>query len=187
MASRRKGRILAFQALYSWEASRHGDMQKGNGQDAREHHLIPEDLLNFSWLEADKKAGLDDNISSFSRLLIVGTIENIKAIDSMIRSHLKNWDISRLNRVDLAILRMSTYTLMYQQDVAPSIAINEAIGISKEFGADESFRFVNGVLDSIQKTIHIPQGSGLCTEDIEAAGTYKRGTAVSPNKDDRIL
>jgi N utilization substance protein B len=55
--------------------------------------------------------------------------------------------------VDLAILRMSAYTLMYQTGVAPSIVINEAIGISKEFGTDESFRFINGVLDSIRRTL----------------------------------
>jgi N utilization substance protein B len=146
--------------------------------------VVSEDLLNFSWLEADKKAALDENISSFSRLLIVGTIENIKAIDTMIRSHLKNWDFSRLNRVDLAILRMSTYTLMYQQDLAPSIAINEAIGISKEFGTDESFRFVNGVLDSIQKAVHAPQDPVPCRQEgLEPAGTSVWGR----NKDGRIL
>jgi N utilization substance protein B len=56
--------------------------------------------------------------------------------------------------VDLAVLRMSTYALMYQRDVAhPSIVIAEAIGICREYGADESFRFVNGVLDSIRRTI----------------------------------
>jgi N utilization substance protein B len=42
---------------------------------------------------------------------------------------------------------------MYQDDVSPSIVIDEAIGISKEFGTDDSYRFVNGVLDSIRKTI----------------------------------
>jgi N utilization substance protein B len=140
-------------------------------------------MLNFSWLEADKKAGLDENILSFSRILIAGTIENIKPIDGMIRAHLKNWDFSRLNRVDLAILRMSTYTLMYQQDLAPSITINEAIGISKEFGADDSFRFVNGVLDSIQKTIHAPR-EPLYAEDTEPAGSRRRVTA---ERDNRIL
>jgi N utilization substance protein B len=71
----------------------------------------------------------------------------------MIRSHLKNWDFSRLNRVDLALLRMSAYTLMYQSDVAPSIVIDEAIGISREYGTDDSYRFINGVLDSIRKTL----------------------------------
>ena len=137
MASRRKGRILAFQALYCWESTR-----------------IPADeLMMFSWLESEKRAALDTHIADFSRMLIAGTIENIRAIDEMIKKHLQHWDISRLSRVDLAILRMSVYTLMYQHEIAPSIVIDEAIGISKEFGTDDSFRFVNGVLDSIRMTL----------------------------------
>ena len=137
MASRRKGRILAFQALYCWESNR-----------------VPVDeLAAFSWLEDEKLAALDGSIVAFSRLLIAGTIENIKAVDKMIISHLRNWDISRLNKVDLAILRMSVYTLMYQNEIAPSIVIDEAIGIAKEFGTDDSFKFVNGVLDGIRQTL----------------------------------
>jgi len=137
IASRRKGRILAFQALYWWESNR----------------VPPGELIEFSWLESEKLAELDEGIAAFSRLLITGTIENIEAIDEMIKNHLQHWDISRLNRVDLAILRMSVYTLMYQSEIAPSIVIDEAIGISKEFGTDDSYRFVNGVLDSIHHTL----------------------------------
>jgi N utilization substance protein B len=137
VASRRKGRILAFQALYCWESA----------------HIPADELIAFSWLEAEKRAALDEAIAVFSRLLIMGTIENIKTIDAMIKKHLQNWDMDRLNRVDLAILRMSVYTLMYQTEIAPSIVIDEAIGISREFGTDDSFRFVNGVLDSIRMTL----------------------------------
>jgi N utilization substance protein B len=144
MASRRKGRILAFQALYSWEAA-----GRGTGEAAS----VPEELLSFSWLEAGKRENLDQATADFSRLLVTGTIQNIDSIDKVIRAHLKNWDFSRLNRVDLALLRMSAYTLMFQIDVPPSIVIDEAIGISKEFGTEESFRFVNGVLDSIRRTL----------------------------------
>jgi N utilization substance protein B len=144
MASRRKGRILAFQALYSWEAS------------------FPRteisQLVDFPWLEAEKKAKLEDEIAAFSRFLITGTIENIKSVDGMIRRHLQNWDFSRLNRVDLAVLRISAYALMFQPEVAPSIVINEAIGISREFGGQESFRFINGVLDSIRRTLGESRG-----------------------------
>ena len=135
MASRRKGRILAFQALYCWEST----------------HTALDVLMTFPWIDSEKR--LDDGIAAFSRLLIAGTIENIKAIDALITKHLQNWDFSRLNRVDLAILRMSVFTLMYQKDIAPSIVIDEAIGISREFGTDDSFRFVNGVLDSIRITL----------------------------------
>lgn len=151
MASRRKGRILAFQALYSWEVN----VKKISRSESRagEVPAVPPELLEFPWLEQEKRAALEEDISVFSRLLVVGTIENIAAIDKMIKKHLENWDFSRLSRVDLAILRMSTYTLMFQADVAPSIVINEAIGISKEFGANDSYRFINGVLDSIKETL----------------------------------
>ncbi|MDR1107036.1 MAG: transcription antitermination factor NusB [Treponema sp.] len=144
MASRRKGRILAFQVLYSYEAAPAAAL---------------EELLSFSWLEADKQAALDEGTAMFSRLLIQGTIENLPAVDDMIRSHLKNWDFSRLNRVDLALLRMSAYTLMYQHDMAPSIVIDEAIGISREYGTGDSYRFINGVLDSINRALRGPQTS----------------------------
>jgi N utilization substance protein B len=137
MASRRKGRILAFQALYFWESNR-----------------VPvEELVSFAWLEEEKLKSLDEEMAVFSRSLIAGAIENIGDIDKMLKNHLENWDISRLNRVDLAVLRMSVYSLMFQSDMPPSIVIDEAIGICKEFGTDESYKFINGVLDSIRKSL----------------------------------
>jgi len=146
MASRRKSRILAFQALYFWESNK-----------------VPvEELTNFAWLDEDKLKNLDEGMAVFSRMLIAGAIENIDAIDDMIKKHLQNWDISRLNRVDLAILRMSVYTLMFQNDISPSIVIEEAIGICVEYGANDSYKFVNGVLDSIRVTLQkaaLPKGT----------------------------
>jgi N utilization substance protein B len=169
VSSRRKGRILAFQALYSWDAAFNSTGKKPGKGRKKENSTpeaasspgggVPEELLDFSWLEKEKRDNLDENISNFSRLLITGTIENIAAVDDMIRSHVLNWDFSRLNRVDLAILRMSVYTLMFQGDMAPSIVINEAIGISKEFGTGDSYRFINGVLDNIRRTLQNPQAS----------------------------
>jgi N utilization substance protein B len=146
MASRRKGRILAFQALYFWESNR-----------------VPvEELVNFAWLEEQKRISLDEETAVFSRTIIAGTIENIFDIDKMIKDHLENWDISRLNRVDLAILRMSAYSLMFQKDISASIVIDEAIGICREFGADDSYRFINGVLDSVRKTLLEPEKTCVC-------------------------
>jgi N utilization substance protein B len=146
MASRRKGRILAFQALYFWESSSWDETRR----------VPAEELVNFNWLEEEKRLSLDEGIAAFSKMLIVGTIENINEVDKIIKDHLENWDISRLNRVDLAVLRMSVYSLMFQNDISPSIIIDEAIGICREFGADDSYKFINGVLDSARKTI---QGS----------------------------
>jgi N utilization substance protein B len=143
MASRRKGRILAFQALYFWESS-----------SANKSRRVPvEELVCFSWLEEEKQKKLDGGMAAFSRVLIAGVIENIDDIDKMLKDHLENWDISRINRVDLAVLRMSIYSLMFQNDIHPSIVIDEAIGICREFGTDDSYKFINGVLDSIRKTL----------------------------------
>ena len=137
--ARRKGRIIAFQALYSWDVS---------GMEL-------EDLLKFEWVSPETKERMDEESDAFTRLLISGTIENCAEIDEMIKKHLINWDFERLNKVDLAILRISIYSLLYQKDIHPTIIIDEAIDISKEFGTDESYKFVNAVLDNVRKTLKI--------------------------------
>jgi transcription antitermination protein NusB len=135
MGSRRKARIIAFQAIYSWE-----------------FHKPPlHELLQFAWIEGDRRERIDSSTWLFSRLLVQGTIENCELIDSRIKPRLEHWDFSRLSRVDLAILRLSSYELMFQKDIPSSVAIDEAIDLAKEFGGDDSYRFINGVLDSIRK------------------------------------
>jgi transcription antitermination protein NusB len=136
MASRRKGRILAFQALYAWDAAK----------------MPLEDLLSFSWLEEDKRDSLEDELKVFAKLLITGTIENMDAVDECIKRHLEHWTLERLKKVDLAVLRLSAYSLLYQKDVPAQITIDEAIEIVKEYGSEDSYRFVNGVLDAIWKS-----------------------------------
>jgi N utilization substance protein B len=131
MGTRRHARIAAFQALYAWEDTKSG----------------VEELTAMDWLEREP----DEHERSFAALLIAGTLENIEDIDNQIRTHLKRWSFERLARVDLAILRSSAYALLYQKDIPPSVTIDEAVEIAKQFGTPESFRFVNGVLDGIRK------------------------------------
>ena len=135
--SRRKGRILAFQALYSWDV---GGIQ------------VPE-LVSFSWTENEKGQSSDQESRDFARLLISGAIEHMDTIDAEIRKHLsEKWDFGRLNKVTLAILRMSVYSLLFQKDLPATIVIDEAIDIAKEYGPDDSFKFINALLDTIKKT-----------------------------------
>jgi N utilization substance protein B len=136
VASRRKARILAFQAVYAWDAS---------GGKTR-------DLLAFSWLDEEKRKALDEEAGAFARLLIAGTLENIDAVDLAISSHLQNWTFERLKKVDLAVLRIGAYSILYQGDIPAQITIDEAIEIAKEYGSEDSYRFVNGVLDGIWKS-----------------------------------
>lgn len=131
---RRRGRILAFQALYAWDVG----------------SLSPIDLLCFPWIERAENERSDDDFI-FSRLIFLGTIEHIDEIDALIIKHLENWDFNRLKRVDKAILRLSTYSILFQKDTDPRIVINEAVSIARTFGTDDSFKFVNAVLDSIKR------------------------------------
>ena len=131
---RRRGRILAFQALYAWDVG----------------SLSPIDLLCFPWIERAENERSDDDFI-FSRLIFLGTIEHIDEIDALIIKHLENWDFNRLKRVDKAILRLSTYSILFQKDTDPRIVINEAVSIARTFGNDDSFKCVNAVLDSIKR------------------------------------
>lgn len=141
--SRRKSRILAFQALFSWEAS--------------ESSL--EDLLTFSWNYKDSNVleqapALESEVAKdeklFASLLVSGTINNITEIDKLITEHLTdNWSFDRINKVALAILRVSIYELKFQPDSVAKIVIDEAVNIAKQFGADDSYKFINAILDKL--------------------------------------
>jgi N utilization substance protein B len=135
MGARRKGRILAFQALYAHELT---------GTPVGE-------LVQFSWLDKENQEKLKPESRDFARLLVHGTIEKLPEVDQHIRKQLEHWDFGRLNKVDLAILRLSAYCLIFQADIPPSVTIDEAIDIAREFGTDDSYRFINGVLDGIRK------------------------------------
>ena len=136
MGSRRKARIIAVQSLYAWEMA----------------STPVDELLRFQWLDDERRESLDEATLTFSRLLVAGTIENVDGVDQAIERQLEHWDIDRLRRVDLAVLRMSVYSLFYQNDIPPNVVIDEAIDIARLYSIDDSYRFVNGVLDGIRKS-----------------------------------
>lgn len=111
------------------------------------------ELLQFSWIDEAVRVKTNQESIDFARLIAAGTIQNLGEIDRQIKTQLEHWDFSRLNKVDQAILRMSVYSLLHQKDIPPSVTIDEAVDISKEFGTDESYRFINGVLDGIRKNL----------------------------------
>lgn len=139
--SRRKSRIIAFQSIYSWDVN----------------NVPLEELLTFSWLNKDSENSNKNDINDetlFASIIVKGTIDNISQIDELIDSHLSaNWSKDRINKVTLAILRTSIYELKFQSGSNPKIVIDEAINIAKEYGADDSFKFINAVLDKIGKEI----------------------------------
>jgi transcription antitermination protein NusB len=141
MGARRKGRIIAFQSLYRYDLS-----------GAR-----IDELLDFSWMESERPQKVPAETLTFARLLITGALENLSEIDGTIKEQLENWDFSRLNRVDLALLRMSVYCLLHQREIPPTVTIDEAVDIAKTYGTADSYRFINGVLDGVRKKFLLPK------------------------------
>jgi N utilization substance protein B len=138
--TRRKASILAFQALYAW------DIQRQSGCQADDLSAF----LSFSWNTEEKLASFGSEITDFARLVVTGVVENCAEIDATIKNTLQNWDFSRLNAADRAVLRFGVYLLLYQRDITPALVIEEAIKISMEFSGDDSYKFVNGVLDAVR-------------------------------------
>lgn len=133
MPSRREARILAVQALYSWDVTASST----------------EELLGFRW----RKDEWSEKDLIYPSILVRGTIEEIGEVDETIRRHLTGWSFERLQLVDRAILRVTTYELLYQKEIPASVAINEAVEIAKDYSSDDAFRFVNGVLDGIWREV----------------------------------
>ena len=146
--SRRNGRVIAFQAVYSWDVTK----------------ASLDELLTFSWLQKDSEieAGqqtepeaLSENAKeerTFASLIIAGTISHIDEIDKLIEGHLStSWSMDRISRVALAILRTSVYELLFQKGAEQKIVIDEAVNIAKDFDTDDSYKFINAVLDKIGK------------------------------------
>lgn len=104
-------------------------------------------------MEEEQLSSLQEETLVFARLLVGTTIENIESVDALIKEHLEHWDFNRLSKVELAILRISTASLMFHEAIPASVTIDEAVNISKNFASDDSYKFINGVLDGIRKEL----------------------------------
>ena len=77
--------------------------------------------------------------------------EKIPQLDERLNETSKGWKTSRMNKVDLTILRLAFYEILWDEDVPQSVAINEAVELAKKFGGNDSSSFVNGVLARLVK------------------------------------
>lgn len=131
-AARRRARECAVQALYSWQLS---------GND------IADVELQFL-TEQDVK---DVDVNYF-RELLAGVANNAEYLDNLMAPVLSR-QLNELGQVEKAILRVSLYELSKRQDVPYKVAINEGIELAKTFGAEDSHKFVNGVLDKVAPAV----------------------------------
>ena len=85
----------------------------------------------------------------FAEELVKGVTENRAAIDELLTAKSKNWSLERMAKVDLSILRMAIFELLFRADIPKNVTINEAIEVAKKFGTKDSPAFINGILDEV--------------------------------------
>jgi transcription antitermination protein NusB len=148
MASNRHlSRILAVQSLYEWEfiSNRFPSDQKFDQKEK-----IGE-ILDRNYKEFEKAVSNRDFIDE----LVFGVVENSERIDRIITPAAPEWPISQIALVDLVILRVAIYELLFKREVPPKVAINEAVELAKTFGGPNSSKFVNGVLGTVYRASDI--------------------------------
>ncbi len=130
MPTRRMGRELALQALFSVEVGH---------RDASE--VLEEYLASYG--ESAHRLFVKD--------LVLGTLEHRDESDEVIGPLLQGWTIERLPTIDRLLLRMGTFELHHRPQTPRPVIINEAVELAKRFSTEDSGRFVNGVLSSLLK------------------------------------
>ena len=135
MRTRSKARGWALQILYAWES--------------RGHDISPRAVLN----DFEQERQIAEESRDYIRSLVESVANNREAIDRELEHSLTNWRLERLSVIDRNILRLAAAELMYEDDVPPAVAIQEAITLAEKYGTNESPRFVNGVLDALKTRI----------------------------------
>lgn len=139
-APRSAQRALAFQVLYSLTFAPEPTLEGV----ARAFAKAPEQG------EPSEKSHAPEG---FAWELVEGVWSNQAVLDAHLASLSQNWRIERMGKVEITLLRLALYEILFRNDIPPKVAINEAIELSKQFGDDGSRGFVNGILDAAAKAV----------------------------------
>ncbi len=101
----------------------------------------------------DAKEARDIETGKYALKLAKGVEEKREELDAVIESNLKGWKMNRISKVSLTVLRIAVYEMMYEKTVPVSVAINEAVELSKKYATKGDAKFVNGVLGAAVKSI----------------------------------
>ena len=133
-AQRRTGRVAALQYLFAWSINPPANLAN--------------DLQAFFETQENPR-----ETYSYGEEIINGVIEHIADLDARIKGLAHNWEFERIAKIDLAILRLAMFEMLYRKDVPPVVSINEAIDLSKQFSNADAKRFINGILDRLKEQL----------------------------------
>ena len=161
--ARKQARVAAMQLIYE-------QMEGGDGGEETLRGLIgfepaaagePEEEGTGEGLQPAETEGepTEGEVSdpayvedrAFIETLVKGVCGHSAELDEKITSYLRDWSLSRVAKVDLAILRLAFYELLYIKDVPETVVINEAVEMAKRYSTDKSGAFVNGVLGALSR------------------------------------
>ena len=149
MGHRHEAREFAMQALFSVDIQLKRERLKQNLNNNKED--VEQECIQCFCKVFESQ--LSCQSSSYFHILLKGVKEHQDRIDKLIEEHSKNWKISKMSYVDINIMRVACYEFLFCHDVPSTVAINEAIDIAKDFASFESSSFINGILDSIRRTL----------------------------------
>lgn len=134
--TRREIREKALQSLFQLSAN----------EDLSKETAMEQALLN----DQDETEEMEEVIiPEYLNQLVNGVVENQSMIDEKIKSHLKNWSMSRLAKTDLLVMRIAVYEMLFVEEVPDKVALNEALEVIKRYGDEQSSKFINGVLSNM--------------------------------------
>lgn len=134
MGLRRRARENALKMLYAREVGKHADV---------------EEVVRLHWEFFQES----DDGREFADLLVRGAVEHLEDIDRAIQDVSTHWKIHRMACVDRNILRMAAFELFHVAEVPKRVTLNEAIEIAKRYGSEESWAFINGILDKLAEGV----------------------------------
>lgn len=115
--------------LYQYSIT--GELTKGSLEDAP-------DALDTESLDKDNLIYIDQIVDGF--------VDKCEEIDGIISQYSKSWKLERIAKVDLSILRLALYEMLYIDDIPKKVTINEAVELAKKYSAEKSYQYVNGLL-----------------------------------------
>jgi N utilization substance protein B len=134
MQARSRARRRALQALYAWQIS-------GSHMNAVIEQFRHEQDMQIADLE-------------YFEDLLHGVEKNVDKLDESLRPHIDR-EVAQIDPIERAALRLAAYELMFRPDVPYRVVINEAIEVTKRFGADHGHTYVNGVLDKLASDLRV--------------------------------
>jgi len=147
--NRRVGREYALKMLFALQLSKNQESPGTLLVSFWDNFRFSDDVLGEPLTEVDIPLATSSRL--FADSIVNGVVEYRSVIDKKIAEVAKNWSLERMTPVDLSILRIGAYELLYRPEIPNPVVIDEAIEIAKRYGTKDSPSFINGLLDKIAK------------------------------------